>query len=333
MGGGRWWRHSRYEIRDGYIVPAKGAKLVEYDPWKFHRKRGELLAITEPPYLSLFKAVEPWEHGIKAEDEPGTEQAILGWCNRFGLLGLLHQEAVRIIFRPRREPDRQTDDFLQIQYVKGPYCWDYPARVVDPMGNWRQVKDKNPDELVFPSAEPPSVLMRSVSDGAIHSETIRKGWGRYFPAIPERERESYRYPLPDTKAFFEIYAEPVSQFIDSALWFMLAVKGIAGCTEESLSEFQKVDRRDRLARLSSSGGPMTDPKTGDRSITWNAPSLLAHMALMATVDMSENRILQPCENCKTLIVTGHARARYCSYTCRRAAQARVYRANLKKKSP
>ena len=35
---GKWWRFSAYEIREGFIRPAPGAKLTVYDPWEEYRQ-------------------------------------------------------------------------------------------------------------------------------------------------------------------------------------------------------------------------------------------------------------------------------------------------------
>src|SRR5918912_966861 len=49
---GGWWRFEDYELRDGYIRPAPGAKLERYDPWADYRARQGKREL-QPPYKSL----------------------------------------------------------------------------------------------------------------------------------------------------------------------------------------------------------------------------------------------------------------------------------------
>ena len=52
-----WPAFSRYEMREGRIVPGDGAKLRWYDPWvKYTRSRNENRG--RPPYMSLVSLVE-----------------------------------------------------------------------------------------------------------------------------------------------------------------------------------------------------------------------------------------------------------------------------------
>jgi hypothetical protein len=52
-----WPVFSRYEMREGRIVPAGGTKLRWYDPWvRYTRSRNENRG--RPPYLSLASLVE-----------------------------------------------------------------------------------------------------------------------------------------------------------------------------------------------------------------------------------------------------------------------------------
>ena len=62
---GSWWRLSRYEIRDGYIRPALGARLRRYNPWKrwldTRRKStidGSVRGAT--PYGELLELLDDW---------------------------------------------------------------------------------------------------------------------------------------------------------------------------------------------------------------------------------------------------------------------------------
>jgi hypothetical protein len=49
---GRWWRFERYIIKDGYIVRAPGAKLIEYDVWE-QFMNCKTQTRKQPPYQEL----------------------------------------------------------------------------------------------------------------------------------------------------------------------------------------------------------------------------------------------------------------------------------------
>src|SRR5262245_40181329 len=59
---GRWWRHSRYEIRDNDICPVADATCEEYHPWHlFDASRDGVLRsprgkqLLELPFQDLFR--------------------------------------------------------------------------------------------------------------------------------------------------------------------------------------------------------------------------------------------------------------------------------------
>ena len=88
---GTWWRFDQYEIRDGLIGPAPAAVLEEYDPWEEYdasRERGAGSS-TEPPYQSFVRLVREVSFGVGWDLRPEGVQALLTWCRRYGLLGLL----------------------------------------------------------------------------------------------------------------------------------------------------------------------------------------------------------------------------------------------------
>jgi hypothetical protein len=49
---GRWWRFERYIIKDGYIIRAPGAKLIEYDVWE-QFMNCKTQTRKQPPYQEL----------------------------------------------------------------------------------------------------------------------------------------------------------------------------------------------------------------------------------------------------------------------------------------
>src|SRR5260370_30364059 len=72
---GRWWRWTHYEIRDGCIRPAPGARLRAYDPWRIWLKtrplarRANQHKFRETPYQSLLGLPGALQHR-QPQDEP-----------------------------------------------------------------------------------------------------------------------------------------------------------------------------------------------------------------------------------------------------------------------
>src|SRR6267142_2242056 len=92
---GRWWRFTKYEIRDGYIRPAPGAELQPADPWVAYRDSRQGGTRQAPPYESLlgvlrnlsFQVSKTAEETERVELTPEGSRALLGWCETYGLLG------------------------------------------------------------------------------------------------------------------------------------------------------------------------------------------------------------------------------------------------------
>src|SRR5579862_875817 len=94
----RWPRFSRYEIRDGRIAPAAGARIHWYDPMgDYLQSKKETRG--QPPYMSLVALVgrlnlELSASGWRLEENPGVApplsdqsiNGILAWTSRHGLL-------------------------------------------------------------------------------------------------------------------------------------------------------------------------------------------------------------------------------------------------------
>ncbi len=53
-------------------------------------------------------------------------------------------------------------------------------------------------------------------DGDWVKEGLPTTWGRFFPDVPEAERDTYPYPAPCGPEFWRLYAEPVEDFLRAA---------------------------------------------------------------------------------------------------------------------
>src|ERR1700688_2300599 len=129
---GRWWRWTRYEISNGYIRPAREARLQVYDPWKVWletrslAKNSDQQKLQEAPYQALLALLDELRYrqpgDIPLDFKPGdlnmmlasltadSEEKTLEWCARYGLLGVLPHRAVQVTLAPQRGS--------QIQYAK-----------------------------------------------------------------------------------------------------------------------------------------------------------------------------------------------------------------------
>ena len=140
---GSWWRFSRYEIRDGYIRPALGARLRRYDPWKrwlktravSRRSDGSVRGAT--PYRELLELLNKLEYRSVGADSPeftpaqvdmlagpltaDSEQRILRWCARYGLLGILQHRLLQVVLSPRND--------AQVEYRRISLGWAAVERV------------------------------------------------------------------------------------------------------------------------------------------------------------------------------------------------------------
>jgi hypothetical protein len=54
---GLWWRFDRYEVRDGCVRAARGARLEQYDPWDQYRAARDGDTRVDPPYAALVALV------------------------------------------------------------------------------------------------------------------------------------------------------------------------------------------------------------------------------------------------------------------------------------
>src|ERR1700687_2656608 len=100
---GNWWKFDRYELSGGMIRPARGAKLSRYDPWDDQDPAAPLQQDRVPAYRSLLDIVNrlrylesPSPQNRFGRLHPRSEEELLDWCSRYGLLGLLPHDAVSI---------------------------------------------------------------------------------------------------------------------------------------------------------------------------------------------------------------------------------------------
>jgi len=360
----RWWRFSSYELQGGYIRPAKDAKLEEYDPWEayreswvydpesdipFHQKREK-----NPPYQSLLALLD--KIALQPDGNLTAESAkrLLGWCEQNGLLGILPQR-VQIVTTAARwypeyawdaalgnQPEQQAKATLyhtQFQY--------YRFNAYDELRGWYSIrilgepaKGKRLGQLVTGQSKTltPGVLIqemrRNQNEGfptvimspEFFEEPFSETWARFFPDVPKDKVETYRYPLPLSNRFWELYSESIKDFLYGAILLRDAIAGLSN-TEDKDMVYQSTKLFNNL--VSSASIVMVPSEENQFQQEWRTPSLLGCFAVMALQDVTQQRRVLRCDNCNKPFVTEAYQARYCSDRCRRTAQKRRYRQKIK----
>lgn len=292
---GQWWRFSRYEIRDGIIQPQEEAELEEYDPWAEYedsRAWGEKSTAPPTPYLALASLVHMVRFDVRHNLTPESEEAVLNWCSKYGLLGILPHYLQRL-----------PPEVVDLGFPEDHGWWEKPGFLYEG-GDW----------------------VEQSLDNFLEPITIDK-LQRYFPGQP-LDRWGQPCPKPLTPEFWAVYGEPVQDFLDQCQSFVDAISELGNASPEelggvgSLCEGQYV-----LNQLSASVTPLIEISAESRRfvLRWRFRSLLASLAMMVLQDLTENRRVFTCQNCGTVFVSHSPKAAYCGNRCRKTAEKRRQR--------
>jgi len=337
---GRWWRWTRYELRDGCICPAPKAQLRVYDPWKLWLKtrpigrRSYQEDQSRTPYRALLEmlrkleyrrdSAEPPELSPAEFDLPGatltseSERAILAWCTAYGLLGVLPHRVLQAVFAPQAG--------VQLQYVR--------------IGIGSSVVPRNDGNPMTPMLQP-SAAVQPLHGVGITVEPLSATWARFFPSIAPDDLETFAYPQPLTDTFWKMYCEPLGDFLSGAR----ALLGVlAAIRLQELPRRHGVAAALRRLRTGITGGLPTvvnalvaptglaaaPGKRGRLGLNLVSNSLLASLTTMLLDDLSQGRALQ-CP-CGQLFVSNAYQARHCSRRCRWRFEQREFREGKKEKN-
>lgn len=339
-----WPRFDLYVIEAGTIRPAPDAQAESYDLWADYRETQSVSGTREPPYASLLKLVQ----SIKFEPRPGpgplralsteSEGLVTSWCAGHGLLGILPHRTQMITLAPRYGPlESVTGRFVPclIQRMRTNKGWKTLKRwgvrqeSASPYCNGDLV-----DEPQIPKSWPkPEALVEDQRTGEWKTESLSKSWGPFFPGVPHMERNNYPYPSPGSAEFWRFYAEPVDDFVDTAILLLEVIQQLGKAQEQHGTPKGQKKAQTALYGLNRLLGP-TGPTaslsdSGEIMEAWHTPSLLGAFAMMVLADLSEQRWPRTCVNCGKLFVTKAYQGKYCSKTCRYAVQKRTYRQKLR----
>lgn len=334
--GGVWWRFTRYEIRDGVIVPAPGARLVTYRPWDEYLKgRSRAEQEWEPPYSRLVRLVEDapkgWDTALWRE-QPLPEnftRPLTEFCADHGLLGLLPHSLVAVTLHPTWEeyPKERAEDKVfwaprQWAYHRvGGAAWGQRITFLPGRGTRRKQRAGQPvpRDLWPPDWRPSSVQFVELRTGRLVSESPGTALARFFPKVPDGQEETYQYPHPRTEEFCRAYGEPLVSFLRGAEWLGEILRALRGKHAPGGVRALNV--------LLSTVTPVVGEPDGSSSVlAWGAASLLGYFALMVAQDLLAGRRALVCDKCRHVFLASRYQTAYCSRTCRWAAQKRRQRA-------
>lgn len=354
---GKWWHFTRYEIRSECIVPAKGARLVKYDPWERYRRarrrgRGhpadyeelanllvELRRVYEQRMSPAMKnlAADLARSGVgriglsttrsQVRDllQPHDEAPLLEWCNRNGLLGVLPHESISVIFRPlwNRHPFRKSPIV--------PTQTFYVSR----SGQWEGVRLGFGDihSSTATPGDPVDLSVLAPGRNNLLGPTGPVGWIRMLldqggirvDSIEEWRRHfpgqtTEVSPPPLSAGFWRLYVEWVYEFLAAA---EILVDVVGNLTDASRRTSRLNPTLQRL--LAPTATTFIDRgKAGPRT-QWVCGSLLSAYTLMAIEDAIGTGPMRPCPGCAKLFVPDRSDVGYCSNRCRWRQQKRRHR--------
>lgn len=343
---GLWWRATRYELRTAgglppkgrgvagatyrpqytCIAPARGALIEHYDPWKAWERQRPPSKDRITPYQELLNLLEDlrYEHDERIDDDvrpnriacgrpltPESANALLAWCARWGLLGVLLHRTASVTLAPHAYKPIAGGRSLPAQY-----------RCVRMPNGWIR------EEIISSSVTTEAVMyppLSSVDRPVPRRERLGDTWAAFFPKVPPERAETYRYPIPLSQEFWGQYAEPVADFLDAALTLKAALQGWeladrgGRIDNEAVARGQgALDRLDSVAETTS----LYNPK--ESRIRLLAPSLIGAFKAMAVRDAAGGSVVQcPCG----IVFVGSAQptARYCSESHRERYKKRKQR--------
>ncbi|MEO6025581.1 MAG: hypothetical protein ABIR79_01770 [Candidatus Binatia bacterium] len=355
----RWARFSRYVIRDGYIRPAPGAEFSTYSPGEMYRQATQPDAF-EAPHRALLRLRQDLD--LRSLTPPPKDEAsIVKWCERYGLLGLLLQEVEMAVMAPRwsTPPGIHAHGAAQAlvnpvarHFTRGVRGWTerstiwavFPRDRIDD-GQLVSASDRAPEQWRTQGWDQPWVLRRS-ADGDLVKESLLPAWARFFPDVPEAQRETYPYPSPGGPDFWKLYAEPVEDFLRATAMLYEILESFkspiarkqlrrrpadtnAGATQSAQAAHQAMAKLDHL--FSSIHPCLHFTPDGSPQMQWHSASLMGAIAMMAIQDVLAGNRLVVCANhtCNNLFLAASYQARFCADRCRYAVQKRTYRDRIK----
>ncbi len=376
---GRWWRFSAYVIAEyrrptgsGFrarfepgptrptIRPAPNAVLERFDPWTPHWSTAGKRRTVHPPYADLLELARnltfvPNHTSFTPTAE--SANAILEWCAKYGLLGILPARVEVITLQafwvPRSEAwnDPEARGFCPryVRYVRRAGQWSETGATTEIPDPPLTEEEATPERLydAIPSAmntladraqdiwPAPGALVWRWKQHDRQEQDLGRALRRYFPDVPHFVSHAHTYPRPCSEDFWSSYGEPVAEFARWALRFKEAVESVSQMETPRKNPTEADRQRIRveneallfLEGLSGTVGTPRRLRPGTRNLVRYvvAPSLLSAFAEMFLEDAELGRRALRCDTCGMFFVSDEPHARYCSVRCRNTMQRRRQR--------
>ena len=345
----KWCRYSDYTILEDawspkappemadhfrFIRPSPNARLEVYRPTV--DPTGNALTGDEAIGQAVAVGLEALQQ-LNLEDE----LAILAWCRKFGLLGILSHTTLSIRLVPRwlKGPGVGPPDRLlfptQMQYFRTNGGWQ--AIEVSNLGGEQafriEVDEEHPydewhDRIVDPgdTSLRGGAIVRPLFSNHYEEMGLERAIGRYFPSIPLEARAAAKYPMPGSADFWYQYGESVAQFRHAVQGFINVVEQLKNLgplsdapTEALMALSQGRDQLRSLLSVSPDSGLEAD---GSFSLQWGFSSLLAIFGLSILQDLAGGKSIRQCKRprCRKIFVTAQHNRDYCKNKCRRAEE-------------
>ena len=340
---GNWWKFDRYELRDGMIRPARGAKLSRYDPWEDQNQAAPLQQDRVPAYRSLLDMVNrlrylepPSLQNRFGQLHQRSERELLDWCGRYGLLGLLLHDALLITLAPHATKIPASDYRAMLKSWRQHRVRERPPRTAMVQKSYTRttfgwVERDQPIHRETHLQTPAVVTQNYVGDRLAEDSLVMLR--RYFPSAARSDSpdawQSFECPAPLSDRFWMLYAESLDEFLTRVRFLKLAIASMTAPTIRDPISAEAVElmtgRSYLQGLLSPVGfGFVVEPRLGLRPRLVGG-SLLAMLAAMALQDAPNGRVLQ-CATCGNIFIAGkRTQTRYCSKRCRATAQKRAVR--------
>jgi hypothetical protein len=360
---GHWWHHDGYEIRDGLVQPAPGSRLIDYGPWEAHVRAR--IGDAKSPLDHFLDLVYMLRADLDMEEteealccEPLEEWAsalregILAWCSRYGLLGMLPHRTLFVELAPSWDSEAAGVDSEGMRVFRTHQVgyrrfstWVRSESSPFRVRAQRKPRGFEPGDPVsprikLPEAREPSAHIQRSPVEAPEEVPLAESWGPYFPSVSPRERSRYQYPMPDTFEFFELYSEPLRDWLGALHTIGMAASLFAEAAEDAQEEGADDDwvvAHAEAGQLFLDGAvlgasPIVELADDGLRTSWRAPSLYSYVALMLVDDLSGERRLRACENCGRLFTSSAYQATYCTPRCQNTAAKRRQRQRKRQKA-
>jgi hypothetical protein len=346
---GRWWRFTKYVLSEGYVRPARGARLEAYDPWADYwrsRERGEV-----PPYqslLDLLRAIK-WNPSEGSDSrligpaapellEPEAVHQLLAWCAAHGLLGVLPQRALLLTLAPRFQRAGRVQGIgsgeqlrlVQQEFIRTSTEWIVNERKGIPIpvrskADLRTMIGKTVPPDFEPTWNRPRVVLHDLAGNGLVEEPLTTTWARFFPSL-SGPAERVLWPVPLSPEFWHLYAEPFEDFLWAMITFRTVLHDLADTGRRTKAVRRAAGRAGLHGLLASVSPVLMQSQERQWAQRWVSMSLLGSFAMMALLDLTEGWRLRECPMCRRPFVSDAWQARYCCVRCRLRAQKRAHRA-------